>query len=99
MVVGYVPSSSFYPSVQQVLRIAVDRAKDWCASLKLIALEPVSDMARVHRPHTRTSTPKPIVCTLIWASVLCNGSQIVQGKVNIRQYSAHSWRMKRSIDS
>lgn len=83
----------------QVLSIAVDRVQDWCGNLKLIALKPLNDIAEVQWPHTCKSMWKPTVCTLISAFVLCNGSQIVLGKVNIWQYSTHSWWMKRSIDS
>lgn len=62
----------------------------------------MSDIAEVHWPHTCKSILKPTVCTLISAFVLCNGSQIVQGKVNIWRYNTHThprWWMKSSTDS
>lgn len=100
MVIWYPHSTFFlYRTVEQVLRIAVDRAQNWWGNVKLIALKTLSDIEEVQWPHTCRSMRKPTVCTLISASVLCNGSQIVQAKVNIWQYSTHSWWMKRSIDS
>lgn len=99
MVIRYVHSTFFY--IEQwsrcwgLLLTELDR----CGNLKLITLKPLSDIAEVQWPHTCKSMRKPTVCTLISASVLCNGSQIVQGKVNIWQYSTHSWWMKCSTDS